>query len=177
MTGIIPKVFTGAPPNGTFKSESEPAAQKFLVPDVGGETLAVDEVAASVALSANANTGFFAVIAGPKGNGKTIEITQTGAQLTPILVSDNGTAVVINIRSSTPDAAVINALVGLKTLKMRGSGVLTVIEGPLTLIGGTQKRSALIESAAEAHPLHFPTDTAGVGPPKRDFDPFMPGTI
>lgn len=102
----------------------------------GGAGIEVEEnTPASVAGVINANTGWAATALGTLGNGKTVTIVDSGIGGLA-LISDNGTAVVIDLGGTTPNAATVNALVGLNTVTMTGAGTLTLAEGPLTTANG-----------------------------------------
>lgn len=91
---------------------------------------------ATVAGVLNANTGWQSTAIGTAGNGKTVTIQDSGSGGLS-LISDNGSAVVIDLGGSNPNAATVNALPGLTTVMMTGAGTLTAAEGPLTTAGGT----------------------------------------
>jgi hypothetical protein len=92
-------------------------------------------IAAIVAGVINVNTGWRATAVGALGNGKTITIIDSGIGGLA-LISDNGTAVTIDLGGTTPNAATVNALPGFVTLIMTGAGTLTLPEGPLTTANG-----------------------------------------
>jgi len=102
----------------------------------GGSGIEIEEnTAASVAGVINVNTGWAATALGTLGNGKTVTIIDSGLGGLA-LISDNGTSVVIDLGGTTPNAATVNALIGLTTVTMTGAGNLTLAEGPLTTANG-----------------------------------------
>jgi hypothetical protein len=102
----------------------------------GGAGIEVEEnTPASVAGVINASTGWASTALGTLGNGQTVTIIDSGIGGLA-LISDNGTAVTIDLGGSTPTAATVNSLVGLTTVTMTGAGTLTLAEGPLTTANG-----------------------------------------
>jgi hypothetical protein len=114
-----------------------------------GVGLEIEEaVQATVACVTNTNCGFVALAVGALGNGKTITITDSGSGGLS-LTSDSGSALVVDLGGTTPNAATFNALGGLVTAHMTGTGTLTAAEGPLTLAGGGAGISGYLKTSSD----------------------------